>query len=152
MTEDTAAQVDMSEGYDLGVDVAAIELDPLFEEGRIKVEVLKAAVEPNKEKNGFKLALTLKTVEPGKSTAGKVINPGVLINDSVGLTPSPKYTQEDIAKKVKRLGACFGYEITGTKFKAQDLIGLQGVITVHVEEDKTGKYDPRNRPKRYLAD
>lgn len=152
MTETPQVEVDMSEGYDLGVDVGALELDPLFEEGRIKVEVLKSAVAQNKEKNGFVWGLTLKTVEPGKSVTGKDISPGILINDNVGLTPSPKYTQEDIGKKVKKVGLCFGYEITGSKFKAGDLVGLQGIIIVYTEDDKTGKYEPRNRPKRYVAD
>ena len=137
----------------LDTDVSSIDTSfPRLQKGLYELSCTAAELLDNKAGTGKNLKLQFKTTQSGYSTSGEQVAPGYNITTFVALTPTPKYTEQMIAKNLASLMK--SADMSGSPRAVIDnpatLVGKVVNATVAVQPANDG-YAESNKISNYIV-
>lgn len=144
--------------YSDGADTAAAPVDdiltnslddvdtrnPLLNKGKYKFIVHKVEQKTNDTKNTKRIAIQLKLNQTAVSVDGQQLHQGAMFFDQVAITPTEKYSADDIKKALKRFQE--GCGVTGAFHPLERYEGREVEADVTISPAK-GDYQEANRFK-----
>lgn len=103
-------------------------------------EVANPQVEPTKDRKGQLLAMQLKTTKDNPAITGEVIKTGFTLYHRISLTPTPKYTIENIRRNLASFFKAAGMSGSAKAILSQPamLVGkkVQAKVSVRAETEQ----------------
>lgn len=135
----------------LNVDLTSVDTSyPLLAAGVYPFTVAKCEYGKTKDGTGNLVKIQLKLNVAAKDIKGAPVNVGFTINDQISVTPSEKYTTDMITRALKKFREGVVGKAPGPFAPIDQYVGQTVVANISIEEDKNGKYEPRNRVKAYV--
>ncbi len=132
-------------------DTSSVDLSlPLLPKGEYVLAISEVKLgDSNKGKNDL-VRIKLKTTEPTLDATGQeTLRPGHPVYDQISLTPTDKYPQENIVRRLTAFQRAAGF-MTGAFFPVERFVGQTVKAVVDIQPAQ-GQYDEKNNIARYLV-
>lgn len=123
--------------------------DPLLPKNKYTFEVVKVSQTKTNDGKGNLLKIQLKTLEDATSVDGQPIPAGRTIFHQISLTPTPKYTTENIQRNLKRFQVALVPNFSGQMFPLEQWVGLQGTLSLGFSKATDEYPEVRNEVKGF---
>lgn len=137
----------------LNEDLSGVDTSlPIIIEGMYDLEVFSIAKEPSKDGAKENINLVLHTTETASTTTRDVVQKGFPIFHTISITPTEKYSVEQIKRKLAELTQAVGVR------SINPLEAIKGRIVrtkIVIEPERTDKatgrtYEPRNAVRLFM--
>jgi hypothetical protein len=135
-------------------DLSGIDTNiPVLREGLYDLAIVKVTRDPSKDGTKENLNIQLKTTETASSTAGQIVQAGWSIFDCISISPTERYTIDQIKRNVAAFVQASGCRTVEPVDQFTGKIVRAKVAAVPERKDpKTGQvYPPRNEVKAYTT-